>query len=148
MGEKAIEFALIGIKTEQFVVFEENFEPKKKVELAGGFSFKIKRKEKQLGVFVTFQFDQNKQAFIKLEVSCHFSIKEEAWNKFITEDQIIFPEGFVQHLCMLSVGTARGILHAKTEGTMFNSFLLPTMNITNFVRSELKFEINKEDNNG
>lgn len=147
MEDKAIEFALIGIKTEQFVVFEEHFDAKKKVELAGGFAFKIKQKEKQLGVFATFQFDQGKQAFIKLEVSCHFAIKEEAWNQFLTEDNIVFPIDFVQHLCMLSVGTARGILHAKTEGTMFNAFILPTMNITNFVKSELKFQIGNNEVN-
>ncbi len=37
---------------------------------------------------------------------------------------------------MLCVGTARGILHAKTEGTAFNDFILPAINVEELVEED------------
>lgn len=41
------------------------------------------------------------------------------------------------HLTTIMVGTARGILHAKTENTLFNQFLLPTIDVTELVTDDV-----------
>jgi len=38
----------------------------------------------------------------------------------------------------LTVGTVRGILHTKTEGTNFNGFVIPTINVTELVTSDVR----------
>jgi hypothetical protein len=43
---------------------------------------------------------------------------------------------------MLTIGTSRGILHAKTEGTEFNKFILPTINVNQLVEKDAEFIIN------
>src|SRR5690606_10423391 len=94
--------------------------------------------------FVTFTFEQSKKAFLKVQVSGHFSITEEAFNEFCKEDKIIFPKGFMCHLTIIVVSSARCVLHAKTEGSNFNKFLLPTIDVTKIVSDDIEFHLSEK----
>ncbi len=59
---------------------------------------------------------------------------------------LIVPKGLLCHLAMLTVGTSRGILHAKTEGTCFNKYVLPTINVTEIIKEDASFDFNKAEN--
>lgn len=139
--EKKVGFALLGLKTEQFATFEENFSQKKKTNLTTGLEFKINKDVKQISVFATFTFEQTKKAFLKIQISCHFGIAPDSWDKFCSESSIVFPKGFMAHLTMLTVGSARGVLHAKTDGTQFNKFLLPTIDVTTLINEDAEFPL-------
>ena len=52
-------------------------------------------------------------------------------------------KGFMQHIAMLTVGTTRGILHAKTEGTCFNKYVLPAINVAELIKDDVEFEAGK-----
>jgi hypothetical protein len=142
MENESIGFALAAIKTEQFALFEEKYSTKKELNITTSLEFKINEEQKLIGVFATFTFEQAKKIFIKIQVSCHFTIEPNAWKSFINEDWIVFPKNFMGHLTMLTIGTSRGILHAKTEGTEFNKFILPTINVNLLVVNDAKFNIN------
>ena len=43
------------------------------------------------------------------------------------------------HLIVLTIGTVRGILHAKTEGTKYNSYILPTINVAELIKTDIVF---------
>ena len=45
------------------------------------------------------------------------------------------------HITMISISSVRGVLHAKTEGTEFNKYLLPTLDVTKMVEEDIKFDI-------
>lgn len=60
-----VRFALHGIKTEQFAIFEENYTPKKETGLGTEIQFKIDQINKQIGVFIGFEFIQMKKVFFK-----------------------------------------------------------------------------------
>lgn len=137
--ENKIGFKLLGLKTEQFALFEENFSTNKKSELATNLEFKVNIEKCQVGVFSTFTFEQSKKPFIKLQVSCHFAIAPNAWENCIKTNTIVFPKGFMEHLTVITVGSARGILHSKTEGTEFNKFILPTIDVTKLVTQDIEF---------
>jgi hypothetical protein len=38
---------------------------------------------------------------------------------------------------MLCVGTLRGVLHAKTENSVYNKFYLPTINVNDLVKTDI-----------
>jgi hypothetical protein len=61
------------------------------------------------------------------------------------EKEIILPCGFAQHLLVLTIGTVRGILHAKTEGTAYNQYVLPTINVAEMLKEDVKFRIGESD---
>jgi hypothetical protein len=141
MGNDKIGFALVGLKTEQFATFEDNFTSKAKTELKTGLEFKFNKEQKVVAVYVTTIFEQKKKAFLKLQVSCHFNISDDSFEKFCDDLKIVFPKGFMTHITMISISSVRGVLHAKTEGTEFNKYLLPTLDVTKMVEEDIKFDI-------
>lgn len=137
-----IGFALKAIKTEQFAIFEENYPSKKESNLTCEFQFKIDKINSQIGVFLTLEFIQSKKVFIKIQVSCHFKINEESWTCFANENEskVIIPKEFLAHLAMITVGTTRGILFSKTEGTPFSIYIVPTINVAEMVKEDAIFD--------
>ena len=89
---------------------------------------------------------QNKKSFIKIEVSCHFKIQDESWNNLVhVEDaNLIIPKTFLSHIAMITVGTARGILFSKTEGTPFSKFIIPTVNVVAMIKKDASFELDTD----
>lgn len=136
-----IGFKLLSIKIEQFALLEENYTANKPINIITTLEFKINEKAKIIGSFVGFTFEQEKKPIIKIQISCHFKIKENDWKDFINEGKssIIIPKGLLSHLAMLSVGTARGILFVKTEGTEFAKIIIPTINVTAIVKKDAEF---------
>jgi hypothetical protein len=61
---KKIGFSIQGIKTEQFSLFEENYNAQSSVGLGTQLQYKIDPIHKQIGVFTTIQFMQQKNIFI------------------------------------------------------------------------------------
>lgn len=143
--EAKVGFVLRKIVTEQFAVIDEAYEEGKEVKLNTQIQFSINPDQKMLGVKAVFKFEQTKIPFLLVEASCHFQITEKAWDSFIQEETKAFvvPAGFMCHLSMLTVGTVRGILHAKTENTPFNKYLIPTINVAAMIADDITFDIQK-----
>ncbi len=141
-----IGFILQGIKTEQFAVLAENYNQKKEMGLGTEVQFKLDQTNKHIGVFIGFEFIQNKKVFIKILVSCHFKIKDESWDKFnnIKKNNLNVPKGFLAHIAMITIGTTRGVLFAKTENTSFSKFIIPTLNVYDMINEDASFALNKE----
>jgi hypothetical protein len=146
--DKQVEFQLIGIKTEKFAYFDKVEIDSSNVEIQTQIRFNLTPSEHQLDVYVFFTFKSNDEIFIAIEVGCKFLIKEENWNLFHLADSksIVFPKEFIRHLLVLTFGTTRGVLHAKTEGSDLNRYFLPTMNVEELITEDvvLNFELIRE----
>lgn len=149
---KNIGFALAKITTEQFATIESNFDDNSEIKLHINFRFAADETKKMVGVFATFTFETNQKQFLIIEAGCHFAIEPEAWTKMldIETNKLTVPKGFLQHMAMLTVGTTRGILHAKTENTCFNKYYLPTINVANMIKEDnvFQFDDKKTDDLG
>ena len=144
MKKEKIGFNLIGIRTDQFATFEKGFTEKEDFGLNIGIDFRINASDKQIAVFNSFEFEQKSGIVLKIEASCAFAIESEIWDECLNGNTITFPRGFISHLLMLTIGTTRGILHSKTEGTRFNQFVLPAINATELVKEDVEFELDKD----
>ena len=135
-----IGFSLRKISTEQFAVIEEAYlGSDKEIQLGIDLRFGLDVENKGLVAFVKVRFEQEKSPFLVVEVGNHFAIDNTAWESFQKEDkEMVLPKGFASHLVMLTIGTLRGVLHSKTENTKFNKFLLPTINVTELVKSDIE----------
>lgn len=142
---KSIGFSLKKVSTEQFAIIEDGFNDKGKIRLHTSLRFAADDIQKYVAVFASFTFDSEQKPFLIIEASCHFSIKDPAWSEMLKTDlnTLVVPHGFLCHLAMLTVGTARGILHVKTEGTCFNKYVLPTINVTEIIKEDASFSFNK-----
>ncbi|MXV38312.1 hypothetical protein GO491_06420 [Flavobacteriaceae bacterium Ap0902] len=143
--EESIGFELVGISTEEFAILAESTAVDDAYELKTGISFKIDDRKHQIGCFVSFMIEKDLEKLLKLKVGCHFIIKLENWNSFINDNDMIIPKGFASHLAMLTVGTARGVYHSKTEHTAFNNFVIPTINVSKFFDSDLILNLKDEE---
>lgn len=139
--KKNISFRLLNIVTEQFATFEIENIPDAN-ELKASIQFSINPDKRIIGCKINFQFFHIQQPFIVLTVICNFEIEENSWKEdIISKNKATFPKHLLDHLCVITAGTARGVLHAKTENTKFNKFIIPTLNVSNLVEKEVVFEI-------
>lgn len=102
-----------------------------RVETVSGFYFSVSPADKLIKCGINLAFENKNAAFIILNINCEFLISEEGWPYFQKkEEEIEIEKEFAQHMAVLTTGTARGVLHTKTENTKFNKYVLPTLNLT------------------
>lgn len=133
-----IGFFLVNLSTDQFALLKEDVNIKDRFDIQTQVRFGVSNDDKLLAVLVKFRFEQNRKPFIILEVSSKFKVRDEDWASLTDEkgENIAFPRNFILHLTVLTVGAARGILHAKTENSIYHSILLPTINVNELIDSE------------
>jgi len=143
MADDKIGFSLRKVTTEQFAIIESAYKKDETISLNLNTRYGFNVENKIITIFFSPAFYQKKSPFLVLEIGCDFNIKEGAWESFFNKDKSILtvPAGFIRHLIMLTIGTARGVLHSKTENTPFNEFLLPTLNVNELVKEDIVFKI-------
>lgn len=129
-NRKPISFSLQKISIIQYALI---FEPKESELIEFSFLAKVghNRDNRIIAITAEFKFSQDQNIFIQLETMCQFEISEESWKTLPRDsnDNIIIEKGFIAHCTSLIIGTSRGILYSKTEGTPFNKYLIPLINI-------------------
>jgi hypothetical protein len=140
-----ISFGLRQITTEQFAIIESAYnENKGDIELGTGLRFGFNIEKKIISVLLAVNFSQENSPFLLLEIGCFFEIIEEHWVELFNSDtqEIKLSKGLATHFVMLSIGTLRGVLHAKTENTPFNKFFLPIINVNDLVKEDILIQTN------
>ncbi|TXD83202.1 hypothetical protein ESY86_13505 [Subsaximicrobium wynnwilliamsii] len=81
------------------------------------------------------------QPFLILEVQALFEIKKNDFEDKVKQDDgsYLVAKGPAFHFALLAVGSARGILHTKTEGTAYSGYLLPTIDVKQLVEQDVVF---------
>lgn len=138
-----IGFALSKISTEQFAIIDEEFSTSENIQLKTNIRYAADSVLKMISCFVEIVFESEQSPFLKIEGGCHFLIAKESWGELENGDSVILPKGFVRHLAVLTVGTVRGILHAKTEGTDFNKYVVPTIDVNEIIKDDAVLKLTK-----
>jgi len=140
--QKKYSFALKSIKTEQFAMIEDSFKQGEKVMFNNSIGFATDKNTKTIAVFTGFRFEQKNATFLLIEISCYFQLSEEDWNTFSNTDKntLSVPKDFMRQLLVVTVGTARGVLHCKTENTIFNRFIIPLLDATALIKEDVELE--------
>lgn len=145
--EKGIDFSLVGIRTEQFATFGDKMNEKEEIQLQTGLGFRVNNENKQVGVYIKIEFIQNEKPKIIIETSNYFTVALDSWEGFRSkENALIIPKDFAIHLVGLSIGTTRGVLHAKIENTAFNHYFLPIIAVKDLVTEDIELSLDKENN--
>lgn len=142
-----IGFAIREIETKQFAIIEENYDSKEKVGMKVDLNFEITPDIRFLSVVLKIQFKQNEKAFLVTEISSSFEIAPDSWKIMFNKKENILdlPKDFLSHITALTIGVMRGVIHAKTEGNIINKHVLPTINVTEIVKTDLLLKL--EPNN-
>ena len=143
---KGVGFALRGMNTEQFATFPDLYDEDKDVLFWQGYEYGADPDSHFVGVLTEYRFAHGETPFLTIKISCHFEVIIDAWKEMLSEDEqsITLDPGFLGHLLMLTIGTCRGVLHAKTENTEFNQYLLPAINVAELITEPLTIEFKGE----
>ena len=144
MSNGNFKFKLVNILTNQFALIEEHFsEDVSTVQLSLNHKFGIDIEKRNIALKNQIRFLSDNQIFIIVEITCTFNISEESWVELRIEEksEIAIPSGFATQLLVLTVGSARGVLHAKTENTKFNKYFLPTLDLSKSIENDIVFNV-------
>ncbi len=145
---KMVSFRLRKITTEQFAIIESNFDGKSSsdINISTGLRFGVDVDKQMLSVSVLVNLSQCELQFIILEISCFFEILSEDWIEIYNKElnKVELGVDFARHIVMLTIGTIRGVLHSKTENTVFNKFFIPTLNVHDLVKEKIIIELPKQ----
>ncbi|MDN3706008.1 hypothetical protein QW060_02555 [Myroides ceti] len=139
-----INYRLISINTEDFNAADINQE-NGTLDLNFDFQFGVNNEKKFIKAISKFVFQLEKQEVLKIAVSCEFEFEPAGWQFFVKGDQLILPKGLLEQLAFFTMNTARGVLHAKTEGMKHNKLVIPMIN-GEFIKEDLAIPLNAQVN--
>lgn len=146
MASQQVKFNLKGISTNEFATIKECYKEEEDVKIETGYGFEIDPVNYTISVQFSILFKCIDAPFIVLKLTCSFDVDQKSFDALLDHDsgKYIIPKGFLTHLTVLTIGTARGVLHAKLEKTGFEKYMLPTLNISNLIEQDMVFEIPKD----
>ena len=124
-----IKYRLIRVSIEQFATL---FVPESEhVALDITVPVKSNYDNRQFALGVNIKFNENGRTFMIAEVFCHYEISKASWDELSEHatKAVIFPKEFTEGLVRIAVGTARGVICAKTENTPYSKYFLPIIEI-------------------
>lgn len=139
-----VPFRLVKIRTEEFAIFRKNLSEDESFDIHYTGNIRIDVPARTVGVFTSFTFEQKGRPTLKLENSCHFEIQKDYWESQIKKNEIFLRKELGTHLLGLTVGTARGIIHAKKPSWLKEIFL-PTLNISEIITEDLTFNLDQDE---
>lgn len=137
-------FAFTGLRTVSFAVIESAYKKTGDTNLLTGLGFGLDIDDQTIICNAKFSFEKKKdQPFLILELQALFEINNDDFMKKVKQedDSYLLTNGLAIHFAVLTVGSARGVLHAKTEGTVYNEYLLPTIDVKKMIPEDIVFEI-------
>ena len=140
--ELTYKFEIQEIQTVEFATLTKSIDPDKIIRLDSNLQFGIYPEVNGIVCEITIELYEEEKMILKLVTNCNFIVENNSWEKLKTEEnKISLPKGFLSHLATISMGTTRGILHTKTENTIFNHFTLPLINVKEMIQEDQPFEI-------
>lgn len=137
-----IKYRLSKIDTRQFSIQEEFYKPDQPVQYSTGIGFGINSTERIFGIMISIRFHNvESPAFALIEGGILVQIDESSWNKNLKDGKQQLSMDFLRHAAAISVGAIRGVFHEKTKGTVFNQFMIPTIDLTKLISENLVFDV-------
>lgn len=130
-----IPYRISKIETKQFAIFPDKLINGSTLDIQTNYNFEIRSDLSHIRCSSVINFFQKEQLLLVLEIACYFDIAPEGI-EFIKEQNKV-PVEFLRYMATIAVGTARGIIHAKTEGTVLSSIVLPPVNLVDVIKVDM-----------
>jgi|SRR5690606_2463194 len=135
-------YALNGLRTKSFAIIEKAYKKNGEAIFFAEIGFGLDIDNHVVTCNTRFSFEKKKdQPFLILEVQAIFEIKESDFLSKMKQDDgtYLVTKVLAINFAILTISSARGILHSRTEGTVFNEFLLPPMDIDGLIEEDVIF---------
>lgn len=130
------EFRLVNIKIDQFAILQEHFPHQDltlNLEIGTGANKSDRIVVNKLRVNIVKEND----LLLTITISCFFEIKPDSWKEWEHDNKVKIPRSFLVHTAIHTLGTMRGIMFCKTEGTLYQQLILPPTNVDSMIDGDL-----------
>ena len=137
-----IRFRMVKITTTQFAIVGDMCGEIDEIGIELGFNVKYSMDMRRIGVSPLLTLmSENDDKLLILELFCEFEVHPDDWQGMITDNRLIINKDFLGNLISQSIGTLRGVLYCKTEGTSYSNFVLPSVSISELVNTDAEFKL-------
>ena len=133
-----IPYRIFRIETKQFAIFPELFENGAEVNVNSSYGFALGQDVSTVRCASRFNYIQGDKTLLILELHVDFQIAEEGISEI--KKKGVIPVDFLRYMATIVVGTARGVIHAKTAGTVLNPIVLPPINLVETIKEDMHIE--------
>ncbi|MBV7532159.1 hypothetical protein [Chitinophaga sp. sic0106] len=139
-----IEYRFLNIITEQFAIIEHVYREGIVSNIKATIGYNVSDNAPAIKTAIKLEIFQEEKIFLICEIACIFGIKDNSWVTIYdnTAKQIKLPKKFAGQLATLTMDTARGILHAKTEGLpVHTAVILPLTSFKHIVKEDVIIDL-------
>ncbi len=123
-----IRFRIARINIDQFAILTDTLVPEN-ISLNTGVNFMYSIEARRIACKFDLAFNDNDIRLLVMGITCEFEFHPDDWQSFVNTDTVSIP-GEILEICVVhTIGTARGILFCKTEGTPFSTLILPPIDV-------------------
>lgn len=137
---RMMQFRMVRITVGQFAILADSV-PDGDISGNLKLSVEVATEVRQVAVGFSWSFDHEDSRLMLIDMKCEFQIRPEDWDKSISGGKVTIPKSLVGILAAQTVGVARGVLYCKTEGTPFNGLILPPLNVSDAVESDIEVPV-------
>lgn len=137
-----IPFRIFKIENDPVELHADLVDKNSIIEFGFQVSFNGDLKNRIIGCKTDYVFKQQSTVISSLTVYCYFMIEEGFVKSKTVNNKLELSKDFLRYLATISVGTARGIQHAKTQGTDLNSLVIPPINLVSMDIQDFVIEEN------
>ena len=130
-----IPYRISGIRTTQFALFPEKFINGREITVQTSFTFGYSEGLDSIRCISNFEYIQDEDILMISEIQCTFDISPEGSAELKELRKV--PVDFLRYMATIATGTARGIIHAKSEGTILSAIILPPINLIEAIKNDL-----------
>lgn len=113
------------------------------VIVSSSFTFGVNVSLHHVRCSAIYEYLQNEQSKMKLEMVCSFDVEEKAFNNMLHRHVFTLTASFAQYLATINVGAARGEIHARCENcnSPFTNVILPPINLVETLSNDITFDV-------
>lgn len=132
---KTIPYRISHIDTLQYAIFPDNFVNGQEVQVNTNCGYNVRSGLNQVRNVISVNYTQNEKLLLTVQLACYFDIAPEGFAAIKSEGKI--PADFLRYMGSITIGVLRGVIHAKTEGTVLNPIVLPPINLEEMIKDDL-----------
>jgi len=129
-----IPYRIIQIITQAFEQHPDLLVAESAVQVKSEYGFAVNVAEHRVRCVSKYIYIQGENELLKLELVCIFEVETEAFENLKKDKELTIPVDFLRYMATICVGTARGNIHARTEGTTLADVVLPPINLVNTIK--------------
>lgn len=129
-------FRMTRVTIDQFAILAEKTTDFSQWKVDISFRYGYSPSGKYLDMKSKYVFYSPEEKWIILDLTCRFTFDSD--DEFVKDDAIVIPKEVLLNLGVHCIGTARGIVVCKTEGTALSAVILPPIDLNQIIKEDFK----------